>query len=123
MSNSLSSSRLKDFGEGGKAIMKEQLTTRRKTINDSLITQDIIDKLVVYTYEHLENIYEFSQTDIVSVLMHKTTKLSNTTIARIIRAMLPESGATANSVNVIQNRLKQRNNVIDELLNELNLEG
>lgn len=102
--------------------MKGQVMTRRKTINDSLITQDIIDKLVVYTYEHLENIYEFSQTDIVSVLMHKTTKLSNTTIARIIRAMLPESGATANSVNVIQNRLKQRNNIIDELLNELNLE-
>lgn len=102
--------------------MKEQVTTRRKTINDSLITQDIIDKLVVYTYEHLDNIYEFSQADIVSVLMKKTTKLSNTTIARIIRAILPESGATANSVNVIQNRLKQRSNLIDELISELNLE-
>lgn len=98
-------------------------TVRRKTINDSLITQDIIDKLVVYTYEHLENIYEFSQTDIVKTLISKTTKLSNVTIARVIRAMLPESGATANSVNVIINRLKKRSNEIDELLNELNLEG
>lgn len=98
-------------------------TARRKTINDSLITQDIIDKLVVYTYEHLENIYEFSQTDIVKTLISKTTKLSNVTIARVIRAMLPESGATANSVNVIINRLKKRSNEIDELLNELNLEG
>lgn len=98
-------------------------TIRRKTINDSLITQDIIDKLVVYTYEHLENIYEFSQTDIVKTLISKTTKLSNVTIARVIRAMLPESGATANSVNVIINRLKKRSNEIDELLNELNLEG
>lgn len=97
--------------------------TRRKTINDSLITQDIIDKLVIYTYEHLENIYEFSQTDIVKTLISKTTKLSNVTIARVIRAMLPESGATANSVNVIINRLKKRSNEIDELLNELNLEG
>ena len=97
--------------------------TRRRTINDSLITQDIIDKLVVYTYEHLENIYEFSQTDIVKTLISKTTKLSNVTIARVIRAMLPESGATANSVNVIINRLKKRSNEIDELLNELNLEG
>lgn len=98
-------------------------TVRRRTINDSLITQDIIDKLVVYAYEHLENIYEFSQTDIVKTLISKTTKLSNVTIARVIRAMLPESGATANSVNVIINRLKKRSNEIDELLNELNLEG
>lgn len=97
-------------------------TVRRKTINDSLITQDIIDKLVIYTYEHLEYIYEFSQTDIVKTLISKTTKLSNVTIARVIRAMLPESGATANSVNVIINRLKKRSNEIDELLNELNLE-
>ena len=96
---------------------------RRKTINDSLITQDIIDKLVIYTYEHLEDIYEFSQSDIVKTLISKTTKLSNVTIARVIRAMLPESGATANSVNVIINRLKKRSNEIDELLNELNLEG
>lgn len=98
-------------------------TVRRKTINDSLITQDIIDKLVIYTYEHLENIYEFSQTDIVNTLISKTAKLSNFTIARVIRAMLPKSGATANSVNVIINRLKKRSNEIDELLNELNLEG
>ena len=98
-------------------------TIRRKTINDSLITQDIIDKLVIYTYEHLEDIYEFSQSDIVKTLISKTTKLSNVTIARVIRAMLPESGATANSVNVIINRLKKRSNEIDELLNELNLEG
>lgn len=97
-------------------------TVRRKTINDSLITQDIIDKLVIYTYEHLEDIYEFSQADIVNTLISKTTKLSNVTIARVIRAMLPESGATANSVNVIINRLKKRSNEIDELLNELNLE-
>lgn len=97
-------------------------TVRRKTINDSLITQDIIDKLVIYTYEHLENIYEFSQADIVKTLISKTTKLSNVTIARVIRVMLPESGATANSVNVIINRLKKRSNEIDELLNELNLE-
>ena len=98
-------------------------TVRRKTINDSLITQDIIDKLVIYTYEHLEDIYEFSQADIVKTLISKTSKLSNVTIARVIRAMLPESGATANSVNVIINRLKKRSNEIDELLNELNLEG
>ena len=98
-------------------------TVRRKTINDSLITQDIIDKLVMYTYEHLEDIYEFSQADIVKTLISKTTRLSNVTIARVIRAMLPESGATANSVNVIINRLKKRSNEIDELLNELNLEG
>ena len=98
-------------------------TARRKTINDNLITQDIIDKLVIYTYEHLEDIYEFSQADIVKTLISKTTKLSNVTIARVIRAMLPESGATANSVNVIINRLKKRSNEIDELLNELNLEG
>ena len=98
-------------------------TVRRKTINDSLITQDVIDKLVIYTYEHLEDIYEFSQADIVKTLISKTTKLSNVTIARVIRAMLPESGATANSVNVIINRLKKRSNEIDELLNELNLEG
>ena len=98
-------------------------TARRKTINDSLITQDIVDKLVIYTYEHLENIYEFSQADIVKTLISKTTRLSNVTIARVIRAMLPESGATANSVNVIINRLKKRSNEIDELLNELNLEG
>ena len=97
-------------------------TVRRKTINDNLITQDIIDKLVIYTYEHLEDIYEFSQADIVKTLISKTTKLSNVTIARVIRAMLPESGATANSVNVIINRLKKRSNEIDELLNELNLE-
>ena len=98
-------------------------TVRRKTINDNLITQDIIDKLVIYTYEHLEDIYEFSQADIVKTLISKTTKLSNVTIARVIRAMLPESGATANSVNVIINRLKKRSNEIDELLSELNLEG
>ena len=98
-------------------------TIRRKTINDSLITQDIVDKLVIYIYEHLENIYEFSQADIVKTLISKTSKLSNVTIARVIRAMLPESGATANSVNVIINRLKKRSNEIDELLNELNLEG
>ena len=98
-------------------------TARRKTINDNLITQDIIDKLVIYTYEHLEDIYEFSQSDIVKTLISKTSKLSNVTIARVIRAMLPESGATANSVNVIINRLKKRSNEIDELLNELNLEG
>ena len=97
-------------------------TVRRKTINDSLITQDIIDKLVIYTYEHLDDIYEFSQSDIVKTLISKTTRLSNVTIARVIRAMLPESGATANSVNVIINRLKKRSNEIDELLNELNLE-
>ena len=97
-------------------------TVRRKTINDNLITQDIIDKLVIYTYEHLEDIYEFSQADIVKTLISKTTRLSNVTIARVIRAMLPESGATANSVNVIINRLKKRSNEIDELLNELNLE-
>lgn len=92
-------------------------TTRRRVIDDSLITTDIIGKIITKVYASVENPYNIGQQDIVKVLI--PLKLSNTTIARVINEMIPNSKATSGSIASLIRFMNNKKDMLTELLKEL----
>lgn len=92
-------------------------TLRRQTISDNLITADILQKLIEYTLNNVQDVMDFSQVEIVKLLLPK--KLSNITIARIINELLPQAHATKGSVASLIRHIKSKDSLLDELLKEI----
>lgn len=94
---------------------------KTKVIRDSMITDEIFDKLIGKVYVELAD-KDITQINIYNVL--HPLKISNTTIAKVINILIPEARATANSIqSLLTSKKKQRSNpMIDELLSELDKE-
>lgn len=92
-----------------------------KVIRDSMITDEIFDKLIGKVYLELAD-KEVTQMNIYNVL--HPLKISNTTIAKVINVLIPNAKATANSIQSLLTSKKKRksNPMIDELLAELDKE-
>ena len=91
--------------------------TRRQTISDNLITPEIQDKIAMKVYEKVENVYDLSQIEIVKIMLDM--KLSNETIAKIVNKMIPKAHATKGSVASLIKHIRNGNNLLNELLEEL----
>lgn len=94
---------------------------KTKVIRDSMITDEIFDKLIGKVYIELAD-KEVTQMNIYNVL--HPLKISNTTIAKVINLLIPNASATANSIqSLLTSKKKQRSNpMLDELLSELDKE-
>lgn len=90
---------------------------RRQTISDNLITPEIQEKIAVKVYEKVEDVYNFSQVEIVKIMLNM--KLANKTIAKIVNKMLPNAKATEGSIASLIKHIRNSNNLLDELLSEL----
>lgn len=90
---------------------------RRKVIDDKLITEDILGKIIAKVYATVDNPYDIGQQDIISVTL--PLKLSNTTIARVINEMIPNSKATQGSVASLIRFMNRKDDMLDELLSKL----
>lgn len=94
---------------------------KTKVIRDSMITDEIFDKLIGKVYVELAD-KDITQMNIYNVL--HPLKISNTTIAKVINILIPDARATANSIqSLLTSKKKQRSNpMLDELLSELDKE-
>ena len=89
--------------------------TRRKTINDSEITNKVYNKIIEKLMDKfLESGEELSQHNIIKALL--PLKLSNNMIARIIKEFLPSTNPTAGSVASQIRILNRKGNQEQELL-------
>ena len=89
--------------------------TRRKTISDSEITKEILNKIMgkmfdKFTREELE----LTQQNIIRALL--PLKLSNNMIARIIKEFIPESNPTSGSVAMQIRNINKKKNSEQQLL-------
>ena len=89
--------------------------TRRKTISDSEITKEILNKIMgkmfdKFTREELE----LTQQNIIRALL--PLKLSNNMIARIIKEFIPESNPTSGSVAMQIRNINKKKNAEQQLL-------
>lgn len=91
--------------------------TRRKTISDELINKDILTKLVNKVFNNAKDVYNINQTEIVRILLDYS--VGNKTIARVINEVIPTAKATPGSVASLVKYIRNGNNLLDELLQEL----
>lgn len=89
----------------------------RKVIEDKLITEEILGKIIAKVYATVSNPYDIGQQDIVSACI--PLKLSNATIARVINEMIPNSKATVGSIASLIRFMNNKKKLLDELLIEL----
>lgn len=89
--------------------------TRRKTISDSDITKEILDKILGKMFEKFtrEEI-ELTQQNIIKTLL--PLKLSNNMIAKIIKEFIPNSSPTAGSVAIQIRNMNKKKNTTQQLL-------
>lgn len=85
--------------------------TRRKTISDKLITDEIINKLSIKCATLN------TRREIVLKLLE--LNLSNAAMARVINNTIPYAQATGNSVAAIVNQIRKENNEVDNLLQDM----
>jgi len=90
---------------------------RRQTISDSLITPEMQEKIAVKVLEKVENIYDISQIELVRIMLDM--KLANETIAKVVNNILPNAHATRGSIASLVRHIRNKNNLLDELLKEL----
>ena len=91
--------------------------SRRQTISDNLITPEIQEKIAVKVLEKVEDIYDISQTELVKIMLDM--KLANETIAKVVNNILPNAHATKGSIASLVRHIRNKNNLLDELLKEL----
>ncbi|MCM1324190.1 MAG: hypothetical protein NC218_08505 [Acetobacter sp.] len=92
-------------------------TVRRQVISDNLIDTQVFCRLLNYTLSQVKDVDNMSQIEITKVLLPK--RLSNVTIAKIINTLLPEASATKGSVASIVKNIRNNNNLLDELLQDI----
>lgn len=85
--------------------------SRRKTVSDKLITDELINKL------SMKCATLNTRREIVEKLLK--LNLSNAVMAKVINKTIPYSKATANSVAAIVNSIRKDNQLVDELLQEI----
>lgn len=95
--------------------------TRRKTISDRNITDEILDRIIMHVYSVLEDVNDIHQKDLVEILL--PLNLSNKTIAKICNMLVSDAKATAGSIasliRYIKGYTKEDNELINELLDKI----
>lgn len=91
--------------------------TRKQVVPDMLITNELVNSIADMVTGKLEDVYNPSQKEIVSILMN--TRLTYQTIARVVKVFLPEANPTANSVRSLVNHIKMQDKVMVNFLEEL----
>lgn len=92
---------------------------RRKTISDNLITDNVYENLLGYTFFKLQD-QEVTQINIIKTLLPKN--ISNTTIARVINDIILEAKATKGSVASQIRSMNKQSTEVDELLADIEKE-
>lgn len=92
---------------------------RRKTISDNLITDNVYENLLGYTFFKLQDM-EVTQMNIIKTLLPKN--ISNATIARIINDIILEARATKGSVASQIRSMNKQSTEVDELLADIEKE-
>lgn len=92
---------------------------RRKTISDNLITDNVYQNLLGYTFFKLQDM-EVTQINIIKTLLPKN--ISNATIARIINDIILEAKATKGSVASQIRSMNKQSTEVDELLADIEKE-
>lgn len=92
---------------------------RRKTISDNLITDNVYENLLGYTFFKLQDT-EVTQANIIKTLLPKN--ISNATIARIINDIIMEAKATKGSVASQIRSMNKQHTEVDELLADIEKE-
>lgn len=113
--NNITSDSYKDKKQN--ASKNNRQGTRRQVIEDRLITDDILGKIIDKVYASVDNPYDIGQQEIITVLL--PLKLSNATIARVINTMIPDSKATQGSVASLIRFMNKKADMLDELLLKL----
>ena len=95
--------------------------TRRKTISDRNVTDEILDRIIMHIYSVLEDVNDIHQKDLVEILL--PLNLSNKTIAKICNMLVPNAKATTGSIasliRYIKGYTKEDNELINELLDKI----
>ena len=90
-------------------------TTRRKTIADNEITEEILDIIMEKMFEKFtKEEIELSQQNIIRTLL--PLKLSNKMIARVIKELIPDSNPSAGSVAIQIRNINKKKNPTQQLL-------
>ena len=90
-------------------------TTRRKTIADNEITEEILDIIMEKMFEKFtKEEIELSQQNIIKTLL--PLKLSNKMIARVIKELIPDSNPSAGSVAIQIRNINKKKNTTQQLL-------
>lgn len=90
-------------------------TTRRKTIADNEITEEILDIIMEKMFEKFtKEEIELSQQNIIRTLL--PLKLSNKMIARVIKELIPDSNPSAGSVAIQIRNINKKKNTTQQLL-------
>lgn len=89
--------------------------TRRRTISDSDITKEILDKIMGKMFDKFtrEEI-ELTQQNIIKTLL--PLKLSNNMIAKIIKEFIPDSNPSAGSVAIQIRNINKKKDTTQQLL-------
>ena len=91
------------------------VTTRRKTIADSEITKEVLNKIMDKMFEKFtREELELSQQNIIKTLL--PLKLSNNMIAKIIKEFIPDSHPSAGSVAIQIRNINKKKNTTQQLL-------
>lgn len=90
---------------------------RRKTVSDTAFDAIAIDKIVSMVYDKVTNPMDTSQKEVVNLLLK--TKLSYTTIARVVNEIFPNAHATKNSINQLVRHIKHQQYDVSALLDEI----
>lgn len=91
------------------------VTTRRKTIADSEITKEVLNKIMDKMFEKFtREELELSQQNIIKTLL--PLKLSNNMIAKIIKEFIPDSSPSAGSVAIQIRNINKKKNTAQQLL-------
>lgn len=77
-------------------VTKNLTRTRRKVIEDKLITPYIFDMIVAKVYASVDNIYNIEQKEVIKILL--PMNLSNATIAKVVNFIVPNLKATSGSI-------------------------
>lgn len=97
--------------------------TRRQTISDSMITDEVFEKLIEKFIMSRENITDIKQKDVIEFSL--PLKLGNETIARLVNSLVDNANATAGSINQAIRAMTRSRTYSQKMLDELmeKLEG
>lgn len=97
-------------------MIKQELK-RKQTIHDSLIDDVTLDKIIDMVFNKVQNPADTSQKEVVKVLLK--TRLSYSTMARVVNGIFPAAKATKGSIAQLVRNIKMQDSNVDELLMEL----
>lgn len=107
--------------EGSVKIVDSKVKrSRRKTISDSLIDDELLKKIVQKLYTKVSDIYNPSQLELIDIML--PMGLSNKTMARIVNEMCIECKATENSVRALIKYKRNKDDMLNNLLKDLGIE-